>query len=52
MYFEEQNKLEPNHSVDIIHSSLGILGPAHSMNAVWNTCTVRRSEKSMHAVRY
>ena len=49
---KKKTKLEPNHSVGIIPSSLWILGPAHSVNAVWNTCTVqwhsefsRRSEK-------
>ena len=49
---KNKTKLEPNHSVGIIHSSLWILGPAQSINAVWNTCTVqwhsefsRRSEK-------
>ena len=50
---KNKTKLEPNHSVGIIHSSLWILGPAQSINVVWNTCTVqwhsdrfsRRSEK-------
>ena len=49
---KNKTKLEPNHSADTIHSSLWILDPAHSMNAMWNTCTVqwhsefsRRSEK-------
>ena len=49
---KNKTKLDPNHSVGIIHSSLWLLGPAHSMNAVWNRCTVqwhsefsRRSEK-------
>ena len=40
---KNKTKLDPNHSVGIIHSSLWILGPAHSMNAVWNTCTVQYS---------